>query len=351
MSDGFNLLRFITIILVSCGINLVLTREFIRYIGSKVYQVIRSEEVFLASHAQTKQHTPTFGGLPMLISILLTTFLLIDWHNPYILILLLVAITFGSIGFIDDFVKVRYKTEWGFKGSKKLIAELIMAVLIVLFLVNGASQGVHLISDVHLPFFAKLAIPLGIFYIPFTMFVIVGSCNGNNLTDGLDGLDILTVIMIVSVLAIIAAIAGDPNLAAKYTIGYLPRLGEVTMFCAAIIGSGLGFFYYNHHPAKIFMGDTGSLMLGALLGVMAVMTKHELTFTLAALLLLIESLSVIIQITSMKFFHRRVFLMAPIHHHFEKLGWPETKVTKVFWSFTFICCNIAICSIFYKLPY
>jgi len=276
-----------------------------------------------------KAGTPTMGGLMILSGLLVATLLWADLTNLYVWTVLLVTVGFGGIGFYDDYLKVTKQSHLGFSGKARLLIEFAIAlgagVLIIL------AQTGTFATSLSIPFFKQLLIDLGWFYAAFAAVVIVGAGNAVNLTDGLDGLAIMPIMIAAAAFGLIAYLAGNTNFATYLQIHYVVGTGELSVICGALIGAGLGFLWFNAPPAAIFMGDTGSLALGGLVGTVAVATKHELVLAVIGGLFVIEALSVIIQVASFKLTGKRVFLMAPIHHHFEKLGWTESQVVVRFW--------------------
>jgi len=258
----------------------------------------------------------------------------------YVIAILVVSISFGMIGFVDDIVKVFYKNTNGFRGSIKLILQMAIAGLVILWLMYNGS---YLLDNqqIFVPYF-KILVNVGVLFVPFLIIVIVGSTNAVNITDGLDGLVIIPVMICAFIMGLISIVASRNGIFVRVNHD---NLSELSILCASVVGSGLGFFIYNRNPAKIFMGDVGSLMYGSFLGCLAVMLGYELFYGIVGLLFVIETLSDIIQVLFYKLFKKRVFKMAPIHHHFEKSGWSERKVVYVFWSFSVICLLIALLGI------
>ncbi|MBU4530003.1 MAG: phospho-N-acetylmuramoyl-pentapeptide-transferase [Hoeflea sp.] len=283
-----------------------------------------------------KAGTPTMGGLMILAGIVGSSLLWADLSSVYVVTTLLVTLGFGAIGFYDDYLKVTKQTDKGFSGKARLGLEFLIAGVAVFFImqasmaastVNGAAFG----SSVAFPFFKDLLVDLGLFFIVFGAFVIVSAGNAVNLTDGLDGLAIVPVMIAAASFGAIAYLAGNAVFANYLQIHFVPGTGELAVILGAVIGAGLGFLWFNAPPAAIFMGDTGSLSLGGLIGTVAVATKHEIVMAIIGGLFVMEALSVIIQVAWFKMTGKRVFLMAPIHHHFEKLGWTESQVVVRFW--------------------
>lgn len=276
-----------------------------------------------------KKGTPTMGGLMILSGVVVSTLLWANPANPYVWIVLLVTLGFGIIGFYDDYLKVTKQSHKGFSGKARLAAEFVIAGL-ACFAIMKLGSG-KLASGLALPFFKDIVIDLGLFFIVFGAFVIVSAGNSVNLTDGLDGLAIVPVMIAAATFGFIAYLAGNVVFSNYLQIHYTPGTGELAVVCGALIGAGIGFLWFNAPPAQIFMGDTGSLALGGLLGTVAVATKHEIVLAIVGGLFVLEALSVIIQVASFKLTGRRVFRMAPLHHHFEQLGWSEPQVVVRFW--------------------
>ncbi|MEW5422784.1 phospho-N-acetylmuramoyl-pentapeptide-transferase [Amorphus sp. 3PC139-8] len=282
-----------------------------------------------ASHLMTKKGTPTMGGLMILFGLLAATLLWADLSNPYVWIVLFVTLSFGLIGFYDDYLKVTKATDRGFSGRMRLLIEAVVAGLAAAA-VAWLGKG-ELSTALALPFFKDFIVNLGLFFIPFGMLVIVGAGNAVNLTDGLDGLAIVPVMIAAGSFGVIAYLSGNVVFADYLQIHFVVGVGELSVVCGALIGAGLGFLWFNAPPAAIFMGDTGSLALGGMLGSIAVATKHEIVLAIIGGLFVLEAVSVIIQVASYKLTGKRVFKMAPIHHHFEQLGWTEPQVVIRFW--------------------
>ncbi|WP_062204593.1 phospho-N-acetylmuramoyl-pentapeptide-transferase [Aureimonas sp. AU12] len=276
-----------------------------------------------------KAGTPTMGGLMILSGFLVATLLWADLTNIYVWTVLVVTMGFGAIGFYDDYLKVTKQSHMGFSGKLRLAFEFIIAAAAAVMMIYA--QTGTFATSLSIPFVKALLVDLGWFYAVFAAFVIVAAGNAVNLTDGLDGLAIMPIMIAAGAFGLIAYLAGNTNFANYLQIHYVIGTGELAVVCGAVIGAGLGFLWFNAPPAAIFMGDTGSLALGGLVGTIAVATKHELVLAVIGGLFVIEALSVIIQVASFKLTGKRVFLMAPIHHHFEKLGWTESQVVVRFW--------------------
>lgn len=293
----------------------------------------------------SKAGTPTMGGLMILLSIFVTTILLCDLTNIYILTILFVMISFAALGFFDDYYKLARRNHHGISGKTKMLLQIIFSLISCVIIFAFTEHSIN--STVNFPFFSRLAVDIGYFYIPFSVFVIVASSNSVNLTDGLDGLAIVPVAITASCFAIISYLIGDIFYEQYYSINQVISTNEITIFCCSIIGSSLAFLYYNIKPAQIFMGDTGSLSLGAILGTISIMLKQEIIFAIIGFIFVIETVSVIIQVYYFKVSGgKRFFLMAPIHHHFEKLGWSENKVVLCFWMASLLFAIVGL-SLFY----
>ena len=323
-------MRSILSVLTALGISLLLGPQVIqRLIDKQLGQTIRSDGP--ESHLE-KAGTPTMGGALILLSICITTLLWADISNCYVQAVLAITIFFGAIGWVDDYRKIVQKNSRGLIARWKYFWQSVAAliVLIFLYMTSTLPQEQQLI----VPFFKDVAISLGWFYIVLGYFVVVGASNAVNLTDGLDGLAILPTVLVGSALGIIAYLAGHSEFASYLHIPYLPGAGELAIYCGALAGAGLGFLWFNTYPAQVFMGDVGALSLGAALGIIALITRHEIVFFIMSGIFVVETLSVIIQVTSFKLTGKRVFRMAPLHHHYELKGWPEPRVIVRFWIIT-----------------
>ncbi|GJD49649.1 Phospho-N-acetylmuramoyl-pentapeptide-transferase [Methylobacterium crusticola] len=281
------------------------------------------------SHLLTKRGTPTMGGLMILAGVMVAVLLWANPRNHYVWITMVVTLGFGAIGFYDDYLKVTKQSHKGFSGKFRLGLEALIAVSACLAVAEYSAPG--LAYRLAFPVFKDAIVNLGLFYVAFAGFVIVGAGNAVNITDGLDGLAIVPVMIAAATFGIIAYLVGNVIYASYLQVNYVPGTGELAVVCGALIGAGLGFLWFNAPPAQIFMGDTGSLALGGLLGTVAVATKHEIVLAVVGGLFVLEILSVIIQVASFKLTGKRVFRMAPIHHHFEQKGWKEPQVVIRFW--------------------
>lgn len=281
------------------------------------------------SHLLTKKGTPTMGGAMSLLAVATSTLLWADITNHYVWIALFVTMGYGLVGFGDDYLKLTRRNTKGLPGRAKLVAQFAIALIAAYWIHEVAPQD----KSVHLavPFFKDVMFNLGIFYFVFVMLVMVGASNAVNLTDGLDGLAIVPIMMAAGCFCIITYLVGNIKFAEYLQIHYIPGSGELAVFCAALVGAGMGFLWFNAPPAQVFMGDTGSLAFGGALGVVSVITKHELVLAIIGGLFVVEAVSVIVQVASFKLTGKRVFRMAPLHHHFEKLGWKEPTIVIRFW--------------------
>ena len=285
-------------------------------------------------HILTKAGTPTMGGFMILLALVLATLLWADLRNGYIWAALVVTVAFGLIGFFDDYAKVSLNNSKGIPGKLKLLLQIVFALAATVWITSLTSSP--LATSLALPFFKSVLIDFGWFFVVFGILVIVGASNAVNLTDGLDGLAIGPVMIAASVFAIISYLVGNSIFSDYLQVHYVPGAGELTVFCGALVGAGLGFLWFNAPPAMVFMGDTGSLSMGAALGSVSVVTKHELVLVIVGGLFVLETVSVIVQVVSFKLTGKRVFQMAPLHHHFEKKGWAEPTIVIRFWIIAMI---------------
>jgi len=290
-----------------------------------------------------KAGTPTMGGFLILLALCLGTLLWADLKNVYVWIVMLVTIGFGAVGFGDDYLKLSKRNPKGLPGKLKLACEIAVAGIAGWILINVAKEP--LATGLAVPFLKEVLIPLGILFIPFAIFVMVGASNAVNLTDGLDGLAIVPVMIAAGCFGFIAYLAGNAVFANYLQINFVPGTGELAVFCGALVGASLGFLWYNAPPAMVFMGDTGSLSVGGALGAISVITKHELVLAIIGGLFVLETVSVIVQVISFKLTGKRVFAMAPLHHHFEKKGWAEPTIVIRFWIIASILAVIGLATL------
>lgn len=340
MFEVFNYLslRGILGVLTSLTFSLLFGPWMIRRLTERqIGQAIRSDGP--QSHL-SKAGTPTMGGALILLSIALSTLLWSDLSNRFVWLVLAVTLGFGAIGWVDDWRKVVEKNPRGLPARWKYLWQSVVGLIaaLVLFYTAGTPQETQLV----LPFFKGVAVELGVFFVLLTYLVIVGSSNAVNLTDGLDGLAILPTVMVAGALGIFAYVSGNVKFAGYLLMPFIPGSGELVIFCTTIIGAGLGFLWFNTYPAQVFMGDVGALALGAALGVVAVVVRQEIVLFIMGGVFVIETLSVIIQVASFKMTGKRVFRMAPLHHHFELKGWPEPRVIVRFWIITVVLVLIGL---------
>lgn len=344
--SGFGVFRYLTLrtilsVLTSLIISFIFGPYLINHLtNKKIAQSIRDDgpEAHLS-----KIGTPTMGGLLILLSIIFSTLCWGDVSNRYVLVVLTVTFLFGIIGLIDDYRKVIHNNPKGLSAKYKYAAQSIVALGAGIYLYQSATLPVE--TQLLIPFFKAYIFDMSWLYIVLVYFVIVGSSNAVNLTDGLDGLAILPTVMVAGALAIFAYLTGHIRFSDYLGIPYIPGVGEVAVFCGAMVGSGLGFLWFNTYPAQVFMGDIGSLSLGAALGIVAVVTRQELVLFIMGGVFVVETLSVILQVSSYKLTGKRIFKMAPLHHHYELKGWPEPRVIVRFWIITVILILIGLASL------
>ncbi|MCL2469459.1 MAG: phospho-N-acetylmuramoyl-pentapeptide-transferase [Alphaproteobacteria bacterium] len=337
----FNLFRYITFrtgasVMTALFICFTLGPGLIRWLSSKQGEGQPIREDGPESHLK-KKGTPTMGGLMILIAVVVSTLLWMDLTNFYTWIVLTVTVGFGLIGFADDYQKLTKRNVRGVPGKIRLSLQTLIAAFAVL-LILAVSTSSHA-TDLAIPLFKDLWIPLGWLFVPFAMFVMVGASNAVNLTDGLDGLATVPVLIVALCFGVIAYLVGNHVFSNYLQIVFVPGAGELAIFCGALVGACLGFLWFNTPPAQVFMGDTGSLALGGSIGTIAIIIKHEIVLAIIGGLFVMETVSVIVQVASFKMTGKRVFKMAPLHHHFEKLGWSEPTVVIRFWI---IACILAL---------
>jgi len=331
---GLNVFRYITFRTGGATVTALLISFLF---GPAVIRVLRARQTHgqpiredgPEGHLLTKKGTPTMGGFLILLGLVPAVLLWSDLHNPYVWIVLLVTLGFGMIGFVDDFLKVSKGSSDGVPGRLKLVLEALVSGIAVYALLQVAPESLS--TSVAVPFLKDLLVPLGGFFFIFGMLVIVGASNAVNLTDGLDGLAIVPVMIAAASFGFISYLVGNAVFSDYLQIHFVPGSGELAVFCGALLGAGLGFLWYNAPPAWVFMGDTGSLALGGALGAIALVAKHELVLVIIGGLFVLEAVSVIVQVASFKLTGKRVFRMAPLHHHFEEKGWAEATIVIRFW--------------------
>lgn len=333
--SGFNVFQYLTLrailgTMTALGIALLIGPIMIRHLSFKqIGQVVRRDGP--ESHF-SKNGTPTMGGSLILVAIAVSTLLWANLENRYIWVVLVVTLAFGVIGFVDDYIKLVKQDPRGLLSRYKYFWQSVFGTGAAVFLYFTATVPEE--TTLIVPFFKEVVIPLGGWYMLLTYLVIVGSSNAVNLTDGLDGLAIMPTVMVAAALGLFSYVGGHFEFANYLRIPFIPNAGELTVFCATMVGAGLGFLWFNTYPAQVFMGDVGALALGAALGTVAVLVRQELVLLIMGGVFVIETLSVMIQVASYKLRGKRVFLMAPIHHHYELKGWPEPRIIVRFWIVT-----------------
>ena len=343
---GFYVFQYLTLrgvlaILTALVLSLLIGPLFIARLRQyKIGQIIRNDgpETHLS-----KQGTPTMGGALILLVVILTTLIWSDLGNPLVWIAVITTLAFGAIGFVDDWRKLRRKNTRGLSARTKYGLQSLVAFAAASVLYGIASRPVE--TSLILPFVPHVLIPMGIGFILFSYFVIVGTSNAVNLTDGLDGLAIVPTVMVAAALGIFAYVSGNAVFARYLDVPWVPGSGQMLIFCGALVGSGLGFLWFNTYPAEVFIGDTGALALGAALAIVAIVARQELVLVIMGGVFVVETLSVMIQVASFRLTGKRVFRMAPLHHHFEKKGWPEPRVAVRFWIITVILVLVGLSSL------
>ncbi len=344
--SGFNVFQYLTLrailgALTALAISLLVGPVLIRRLTLlKIGQQVRDDGP--ASHL-SKAGTPTMGGAMILVAIAVSTLLWSDLGNRYVWIVLLVTLAFGVVGGVDDYKKLMERNSKGLSARQKYFWQSMVGLGVALLLYFTAATPVE--TALVIPFLKETMIPLGLLFIPLTYLVIVGSSNAVNLTDGLDGLAIMPTVLVAGAFAVFAYVSGHVVFANYLGVPYVAGVGEVVVFCAALVGAGLGFLWFNAYPAQVFMGDVGALALGAALGLLAVLTRQELVLLIMGGVFVMETVSVIMQVASFKLTGRRIFRMAPIHHHFELKGWPEPRVIVRFWIITVVLVLIGLASL------
>jgi phospho-N-acetylmuramoyl-pentapeptide-transferase len=344
----FNLFRYLTFrtggaVLTALVISFLLGPSVIAWLrrSQGEGQPIRTDGP--ESHLIAKAGTPTMGGILILLATILSTLLWTDLTNGFIWSVLLVTVGFGAVGAADDYLKLKSRSSHGLRGRLKLVIEAAIAAVAAAIISGLTAEPLG--TSLAVPFFKNVLVPLGWWFIPVATFVMVGASNAVNLTDGLDGLAIGPVMIVAGCFALIAYLVGNAVFANYLQIHYVPGTGELAVFCGALVGAALGFLWFNAPPAMVFMGDTGSLSMGGALGAVSVATKHELVLAIVGGLFVLETASVVVQVVSFKLTGRRVFRMAPLHHHFEKKGWAEPTVVIRFWIIASILALIGLATL------
>lgn len=348
-NSNFQVFQYLTVrailgILTALALSLLIGPTVIRVLtNQKIGQVVRQDGP--QSHLG-KAGTPTMGGALILMSILASSLLWSDLHNHYVWVVMLVTLGFGAIGWVDDYRKVFERNPKGLPAKWKYFWQSLFGAATAVYLYSVAALPAE--TQLFVPFFKNIALNLGLFYVLLAYLMIVGFSNAVNLTDGLDGLAILPSVMVASALAIICYLTGNSAFSAYLNIPYIPGTGELVVYCGALAGAGLGFLWFNTYPAQIFMGDVGALALGAALGVIAVMVRSEVVLLIMGGVFVMETASVMLQVASFKLTGKRIFRMAPIHHHFELKGWPEPRVIVRFWIITIILVLIGLATLKFR---
>ena len=346
--DEISFLNVFKYLTVRTGLSMFTAMIVVFFVGNPLIKYFQSKQIHdpiredgPSDHIVKKIGTPTMGGLLILLGVFSGVLLWGDLTNPYNWFLIFIAGSFGLLGAYDDYKKIKFKNSSGISSILKLTLQVLLALIgiLILYFSDQSSE----INNLYFPFFKNLIINLGWFFIPFYLFVIVGSSNAVNLTDGLDGLATVPVMLVASCFAVISYVSGNIIFSDYLQIPYIQGVGSI--FCGAIIGSCLGFLWFNAPPAKIFMGDTGSLSLGGSLGAVGIITKHEIVLAITGGLFVLEAVSVIVQVISFKLTGKRIFKMAPIHHHFEKKGWAESTIVIRFWIISIILAMIGIATL------
>lgn len=344
--SGFGVVSYLTLraifsVTTALLVALVLGPVFIRKLRQyQIGQAIR--DVGPKSHL-SKAGTPTMGGALILVSIAVSTLLWGDLENRFVWLVLLVTLSFGAIGWVDDYRKVVEKNSRGLPARWKYFWQSVLALIAGAYLFYSAQSPQE--TQLVVPFLKDVMPQLGLLFVVLTYFVVVGSSNAVNLTDGLDGLAIMPTVMVAAALGVCAYLAGNVNFANYLHIPYIAGAGELVVFCAAMVGAGIGFLWFNTYPAQVFMGDVGSLALGAALGIVAVIVRQEIVFFIMGGIFVAETVSVILQVASFKMTGRRIFRMAPLHHHFELKGWPEPRVIVRFWIITIVLVLVGLATL------
>ncbi|MDC1095928.1 phospho-N-acetylmuramoyl-pentapeptide-transferase [Pelagibacteraceae bacterium] len=348
--ESYSFLNVFKYLTFRTGLSLITSLTVVFLIGGPLIKIFSKNQITgpirqdgPIDHIIKKSGTPTMGGLIIIIGIISGTLLWADLNNVFIWTLIFVSLSLGLLGFLDDLLKIKFKNSRGLNSKLKFLGQLIISLITLLILLKYSDH--NYLTNLYFPFFKNLIIDMGLFFIPFGLFVIIGSSNAVNLTDGLDGLATVPVMLVALSFTLISYVVGNTIFSDYLNLQYIPDVGEVSIFCGAIVGSCLGFLWYNAPPAKIFMGDTGSLSLGGSLAAVAIIAKHEIILSIIGGLFVLETISVIIQVISFKLTGKRVFMMAPIHHHFEKKGWAESTIVIRFWIIAIILALIGLATL------
>ena len=343
----FNVFKYLTF---RTGLSVITSLVIVFIIGAPLIKIF-SEKMITGpirqdgpiDHIVKKSGTPTMGGVIIIIGIITSSLLWSDLTNIYVWTLVFVSLSLGALGLVDDILKIKFKNSRGLKSRYKFLGQLLIGAIALYLLMNFSNHDFLL--NLYFPFFKNLILDLGLFFIPFGLFVIIGASNAVNLTDGLDGLATVPVMLVALSFTLITYVVGNTIFSEYLQIQYIPDVGELAIFCGSIVGACLGFLWYNAPPAKIFMGDTGSLSLGGSLAAIAIVVKHEIVLAIIGGLFVLETVSVIIQVLSFKLTGKRIFKMAPIHHHFEKKGWAESTIVIRFWIIAIILALVGLATL------
>ena len=348
--ENYSFLNVFKYLTFRTGLSLITSLTVVFLIGGPLIKIFSKNQIAgpirqdgPIDHIIKKSGTPTMGGLIIIIGMISGTLLWADLNNIFIWILIFVSLGLGILGFIDDLLKIKFENSRGLNLKLKFLGQLIISLIALYMLIEHSDH--EYLYNLYFPFFKNLILHLGLFFIPFALFVIIGASNAVNLTDGLDGLATVPVMLVALSFTLISYVVGNTIFAEYLQLQYIPGVGEISIFCGSIVGSCFGFLWYNAPPAKIFMGDTGSLALGGSLGAAGIITKHEIVLAITGGLFVLEAVSVIVQVFSYKLTGKRVFKMAPIHHHFEKKGWAESTVVISFWIIAIILAMIGLATL------
>ena len=348
--ENYSFLNVFKYLTFRTGLSLITSLVVVFLIGGPLIKIFSRNQIAgpirqdgPIDHIIKKSGTPTMGGVIIIIGMIFSTLLWADLNNIFIWTLVFVSLGLGILGFVDDLLKIKFENSRGLNSKLKFLGQLIISLIAIYILLNHSDH--NYLYNLYFPFFKNLILHMGLFFIPFALFVIVGSSNAVNLTDGLDGLATVPVMLVAISFTLISYVVGNVIFSEYLQIQYIPGVGEISIFCGSIVGSCLGFLWFNAPPAKIFMGDTGSLSLGGSLAAVAIIVKHEIVLAIIGGLFVLETVSVIIQVVSFKLTGKRVFKMAPIHHHFEKKGWAESTIVIRFWIISIILALIGLATL------
>ena len=348
--DNYSFLNVFKYLTFRTGLSVVTSLVVVFLIGGPLIKIFSQNQITgpirqdgPIDHIIKKSGTPTMGGIIIIIGIISSTVLWADLTNVFIWTLIFVSLSLGILGFIDDLLKIKLENSRGLNSKLKFLGQLVIGIITLIILIKYSNH--EYLHNLYFPFFKNLILDMGLFFIPFALFVIIGSSNAVNLTDGLDGLATVPVMLVALSFTLISYVVGNTIFSEYLKLQYIPDVGEISIFCGSIVGSCLGFLWYNAPPAKIFMGDTGSLSLGGSLAAVAIIVKHEIVLAIIGGLFVLETASVIIQVVSFKMTGKRIFKMAPIHHHFEKKGWAESTIVIRFWIIAIILALVGLATL------